>query len=172
MDQPLKPQPLMRHVLPGLFLIILLIGSYYFTDPDHFLEQLQKIQSLAAKIIAVLSVTAFFAAWIIGNILDVIRNIIDEITHRIFKEQWWEFLFTANKEGVERLDEYYYNYYVLDANFAISILITLVVSTFLCRFSRYEWFLLILFILIAADAILLRIEINNVVKEHGEKYKK
>jgi len=159
----------MSHVLPGFLFIILLIAPYYISNPDN----LNCIIELSGRIIAALGIIIFFAAWIVGNILDSFRNIIDNILFR--DEEWWDFLFKGSKERVERLDHYYYNYYKLDLNFAIGILLSFVLL-FIGKCLGFNYAIPISFLVIFTllslvfiiEACYLREEMRHVVNKYGD----
>ena len=138
MDQPLKPQPLMSHVLPGLLFILIFIAPYFILNPS----KLASIIRLNGSVITASGVVAFFAAWIIGNFFDALQNIIEE------DAEWWNILFYGSKQDVDRLEQQYLDYYMLDINLVLSIAFGVVLAmlfwipSFYFGFIHYDfsWF--------------------------------
>lgn len=118
MNSSIKQQPLIAEILPGSLISGLFLLAYsrnhsafwiYFTKGGF-------VHWLVASGLILLS------SWIVGTFLDAIRNLLEEC----WDEKWrmnWNFFFDADIGKVHQLEEYYYAYYTLDANFAIGLLI-------------------------------------------------
>ena len=174
----------MRHFLPGLLLIALP------ATPD-FQANLDKIVKLIDKnpgtIIAILGVILFFVPWIVGDFLDAIRSIVFDYflskLNLFGAETMWEFIFYGEEEKIKNFDHYYYNYYALDVNFGIAILlfeffwlvpgklVGFIKYSIAVPFCLYVFILFLIAFIFLFDAYLLRCEMNELVGKYAKREK-
>src|SRR6267378_1889380 len=164
MDYQLKPQPLIAQVLPGLFSLATLSYFYYSHDPDWFTN----LRQFEGGVKAILGVSFFFAAWILGTFFDAIRNILEDVVDwlRPATAHWWDVFFKADRGKVDQLQEYYFAYYELDGNFAIAN-VFLLFCTWWFNIASYS--VLLVFLAVALiffwDAIKLRRDLERLAAE-------
>jgi hypothetical protein len=175
MDSSIKPKPLIGEILPGFTFLILALYSYLIVHPCQF----NWIVSNGATTIAA-SGLVFILAWIIGDFFDSLRETVVETIWDWFSEIYWNFFFEADSEKAEQLENYYYSYYELSINLAISIIIFLI-SEILSHFFNpalmkpFSWWINLIFIFIAViffwDAKILRDEIKDIIDKEKAKTK-
>ena len=108
-------------------------------------------------------------AWILGTFFDLIRNLLEWVWDcRLFTthEIYWVFFFRGDEKRLANLQHYYWSFYLLDADMAIAIFLSLTVSILFMRNELLSWHmwpiwgLLVFGLLFAIDAGLLRHEIK------------
>jgi hypothetical protein len=160
MSFSLKPHPLIAHWVPGVAFLVLAWGSYH----EWTYLSLPSVTSEAALLTLVASVMAF----VIGAVFDAFRNSV--IENRLDKTAGrkieWNRLITADKEQLDRLENYYFTYYVLDWNLALCIFALLVIWLVVPP-QKIEWgylrvVLIVVALLLSYDAMSLRGEIKEV----------
>jgi len=165
MNQTLRPQPQLGEVLPGALTLALFLLLVYDHDPDA-LNSLSA-PSTGPGLLAIIGGVFLFASWILGTLLDTIRNgVVENIVDRCSKQPLnWEFFVSGDRDKVTQLDEYFFAYYQAKANYEIGILIFLLVCI--------GWFptrliglltlgvAALLFLFCTIDSISLRIEIKK-----------
>jgi hypothetical protein len=164
----LRPHLLISHWVPGMFVLMVVVLSHLDWKYGVFIATYAKEGSVVTVSIVLFSIAAF----LIGEILDSVRDLLEYIWDKILPEVNWDYLVTAPPDQVERFDNYYRTYYVFNMNlglaFALSLLMVWlgVVSLpdWACRPSAIVGAVLGLFILLV-DAILLRREIARVTKQ-------
>jgi len=124
MDSSLKPQPLIAEVLPGFTVLAILTTSYF----AHHLEQLKALISLpsAGTIITALGISVLLISWILGTILDTLRDLCEELLDRLWFRLDWTFLFDGPSEQIQKLENHWLAYYFLTGNYVIGLSITVV----------------------------------------------
>jgi SET domain len=174
MNQALRPQPQLGEVLPGALTLGLFLLWVYDCYPDKLSYLWAPNTSSALLLIA--SASYLFASWVIGTLIDAIRNAIAEhVADRWSKEPLnWDFFVTGDREKVAQLDEYYFAYYQAKANYAIGLsifFIYVIVCSVFYPMTRLVWipstgaaFLLVVCIF---DAVSLRGEIKKLVRKTG-----
>jgi hypothetical protein len=133
------------------------------------------IDSLSSGAIAVL----VLIAWILGTFFDLIRNHLEWIwdsKHFTPEELNWSFFFRGDAARLANLEHYFWSFYMLDADMAIAILLSVSSSPLIAlRLRRvpipgymcFIWLLLLLAaLLFANDARRLRYEIKALL--HAE----
>jgi hypothetical protein len=156
-----KVGPLVAELLSGitaLLIIYVAIHGLTFAGIDQF--------SNGAIVVLVL------LAWILGTFFDLMRNLLEWVwdAERFTNHPLnWAFFFWGQRDRLEKLEHYFWSFYILDADMAIAILLSVFFSPFLRRFyagsiACYMWvlwlLLLVITFLFANDARLLRREIK------------
>jgi hypothetical protein len=72
----------------------------------------------------------FAVSFVVGQFLDSARDALLEnfLFERICGQVRWEFFFEADKELIAKLEEWYYMWYVLDANILIAIILAAILG--------------------------------------------
>lgn len=61
-------------------------------------------------------------AFVLGQLLDSIRDLLERFFDRWGEQVNWEFFFTADRAKVDRLDDFYFTYYVFNSNLVLPLL--------------------------------------------------
>ena len=166
MNFSLKPHPLVAHWVPGFTFLTLIWLSRHGWN----FGVLAPTGPQAALYTLILAVAAF----VTGQVFDALR---DSLIERLFdkhKKLKWEKIVHADSGKVNRFEDYYYTWYVLDWNLAISLFAFLVtfllswltgwpanirchIGVFVVVFARIALFII--------NAILLRKEIIDLIKD-------
>lgn len=166
MNFSLKPHPLVAHWVPGFTFLTLI----WLSRHDWNFDALVLTGPQAALITLILSVAAF----VIGQVFDAFRDTLIEtfLNKGDGKEkEWekmWEKIINADTTKADRFEEYYFTWYVLDWNLALSLIAFLLISLCApaCICSRPCLCLVVLIIvaLFIANALSLRKEMIKLVK--------
>jgi hypothetical protein len=114
-----KIGPLVAELLSGIIaLLIIYIAIHGLTFAG--------IDELSNGAIVVLG----FLSWILGTFFDVLRNLLEWLWDRRYPLNW-AFFFRGDQGRLENLEHYFWSFYILDADVAISILFSVVVSVFI-----------------------------------------
>jgi hypothetical protein len=117
----------MAQVLPGLLAIGISIGAYAWNDPTCSTWSYQRISHMSDSITAILGVLLFFAAWMLGNFFDAVRNVFEELFDREHKQKL-DMFFMGDIAKAEQLHEYFCAYYETDVNFVIAIIVSAMIA--------------------------------------------
>jgi hypothetical protein len=118
MNFSLKPHPLIAHWVPGVVVLVTALLAWRDWSVSKVLATFAGDASRATVSVLVLSVVAF----VIGEILDSFRNCRED--HAVN----WDFFFEeTSEEKVERLNNYYFTYYVLEKNLKSAINLALLI---------------------------------------------
>lgn len=119
MNTSLKTLPRIAEILPGAFVTILLAVSYVKSLKN--VDVLNFFSNKGSLVLLITAGLAFLVFWIIGTLFDALRNVLEW-----FWDKWsqinWKFFFKGKLTKVRQLEEYYYAYYTMDANFVIGII--------------------------------------------------
>jgi hypothetical protein len=175
MNFSLKPHPLIAHWVPGVIVVVTGLLAWSDWHVSKVLSTFAGDASKATLSVLVLSVIAF----VIGGILDSFRNCSED------DEVNWDFFFDASEAEVQRLNEYYFTYYVLSKNLTFAIAVGLLIfavhppewacwNTLLCTsfsFARLGIFLGVTAALVFAVAILAKDSksLRGEIKTHTNK---
>jgi hypothetical protein len=161
-----KVGPLVAELLSGVTALLIIYFDFHGLSFKGFDE-------LTSGAIIVLVVIA----WIIGTFFDVVRNHFEWAwDSRWFAEHElnWAFFFRGDEKRLANLDQYFWSFYVLDADMALAIVLSLTFSVCMLVMKiivarRYIWLIWGLLLLVAAlfanDACLLRREIKKLLDE-------
>jgi len=174
MNLKLKPRVFLMGFLPGFLFICGIVLTYKQFDVHQILVTSEKITIIIGIAIIVLS-------FIIGQVFDSCRdwlvedNIADRWKKVNRKDINWDFFFTASDKKIDKLDNNYYLFYVLNLDLSICLasLILSIIGNFLLMIcsmvecNRMVIFKSILFVVIYVlsilflfkDALILRSEI-------------
>jgi divalent metal cation (Fe/Co/Zn/Cd) transporter len=164
MNFSLKPNPLIAVWVPG-FLTLTAILFIAYLNASVALEKLMTTVP-----------PGFLAFWIIiaglavGELLDTIRDLSENLWDRICKINW-DFFFDADERHLRNLEEWYYTYYELDANLFLGILVTYVLAWL--RLIRIDilpqCIMAIPTLIFLLGVISMRREIKNLIDDYYEK---
>src|SRR5258708_3675457 len=101
----------------------------------------------ATTYITALGVVALLSGWVIGTLLDSLRDLLESA----LDYRWpinWDYLLTASADDVKKLDDSWLAYYFLNGNYIFGLLSAIV----FCRFSGIvlpvPWLVLLIFTLL------------------------
>jgi hypothetical protein len=164
MNFALKPNTIISHLLPGAFFLTAVATMLFIANPPW----LSTVRELAASLIAVLGIVAFFAALTVGLIIDAVRHLGEPIWDRLCKTdkegRWWDFFVVGEENHLENLIEFYYSYYVFDANLFIAVILSYLMLVIYNLPKPSIDILIIIFVIsliLFFDAIILRNEIRK-----------
>jgi hypothetical protein len=72
------------------------------------------------------------AAFVVGQILDAVRDTLWERVFDRFRPLNWKFFFKGKGEDIDKLEAWFFTYYVLDINLFLGLLIV-IIEIFLTR---------------------------------------
>ncbi|HTY11483.1 MAG TPA: SET domain-containing protein [Bacteroidota bacterium] len=161
-ESSIKPQPLISEILPG-FATIIVVGAAYWVRHPEVVSSLLHSQSLLA-IVAALGAGGFIASWIVGTFLDTCRDLIESVIDKWYPINWG-FLLTAGPEDIERLNDWYLAYYLLNGNYVVGGLLILgfTIIGFVTIPGWAIWLLALAIVILVFDAGTLRIEMKSVM---------
>ncbi len=103
MNASLNPSPLIAEVLPGYVVLGIAAVSYfsaYFTaHPDQWHSLISSPNLLA--VVTGLGAASFVASWIIGTVLDSVRDLLEVPLDWVWRVDW-DFLFTAPESEIRK----------------------------------------------------------------------
>jgi hypothetical protein len=161
-----KVGPLVAELLSGVTALLII----YFDFHGFSFKEFDELTSGALVVLVVV-------AWIIGTFFDTLRNHLEWLwDSRWFAEHElnWAFFFRGDQKRLANLDQYFWSFYVLDADMVLAIFLSLAASvcilgTKIIVARRYTWLIWALLLFIAAwfanDARLLRREIKKLLDE-------
>lgn len=120
MNFKLKPRVFLIGFLPGFLFIIAFVIIYKKFDLVSIKELLKSSSLLTGIAIVIFS-------FILGQVFDSIRdNFIEDMLFKfIYKKNdiQWDFFFEASEEEIDKVDNNYYLFYVININLSISLFI-------------------------------------------------
>ncbi len=171
MNFSLKPHPLVAHWVPGMTFLVLVWGSRHGWN----FREMAAGNSNNIWYMLIFSVGAF----VIGQVFDAFRDTLIERFLDKGKTLDWEKIINAEATKADRFEDYYFTYYVLDWNLALSLIASLLFTSCAinCICTRLCMCLVILVLaaLFISNAISLRKEMIKIVegwplkKEDNEK---
>lgn len=168
MNFALKVGPLVAEILSGFTALVL---GYFDLNGLDF----KTLKALSAPEI----VGVFVLAWLLGTLFDVIRNLLEwlwDCRRLVTKPLNWRFFFEGDEQRLANLEHYFYSFYMLDADMAISILLFVFLGRWIISvtigpahvYSEFvRGFLFFIATLFALDAMLLRWEIKRYLDEEN-----
>jgi hypothetical protein len=160
MDLTSKVGPLVAELLSGVTALLIFYYDFYGLS----FEAINELTSGAIVVLVLL-------AWILGTFFDLVRNLLEWVwdSPRFTSHELnWAFFFRGEETRLANLQHYFWSFYLLDADMAIGILLSLIASLYIL-FARagavcgHMWFigsLLFVALVFANDARLLRREIK------------
>ena len=151
-----KTGPLVAELLSG---VVALLFVYF----DFHGLSVPEVKLTSGAIILLILI-----AWVLGTFFDMVRNLFEWCLEYHFPRYKlnWDFFFCGNKDRLENFDHYYWSFYILDADMAIAILLSVIVRPF-TKTVAIRWYLWVIWIgvglLFAFDALLLRCEIRDLL---------
>jgi hypothetical protein len=95
--------------------------------PSEALKSLMAWGAPGSEAVAILSLAV--VAFIVGEILDASRDLLEGIWDR-FQPMRWDFFGDAEKDEIEKIRTSYFTYYVFDCNISLALLVLLCSSIF------------------------------------------
>jgi len=157
-----KAGPLVAEILSGSVLLIL--GYFAIAYGESAPPILHENPATAISLFALM-------AWLLGSIVDAVRNLLEELWDRRAPIRW-DFFFHGQSDEIANLDQYFFSFYMADADLAIAIILYLVLgksflTQVLGRRADFPWMvyiiLLIVALVFARDARSLRHEIKEYI---------
>ena len=171
MNISLKPNPILAIWLPGFALTMFAIFFWHNGDKIGLLGDFQLMASISFWTVVVIITIAF----IIGQLLDAARDIILEnfVFEKLCGKLKWNFFFEADPALLEKVDEWYYLWYEMDANLVVAILIASILALVgKLSIDFFTWIAMaVALILFFCDARELRIEIKNLIDKYYKENK-
>jgi hypothetical protein len=156
-----KAGPLVAELLSGVSALLIFYCDFYGLS----FKTIDELTSGAIVVLAIL-------AWILGTFFDLIRNLLEYVwdcRRFTLHELNWAFFFRGDETRLANLEHYFWSFYLLDADMAIAILLSLAASPCIVFVSAGAvrgkmWLiwsaLLVVALMFANDARLLRHEIK------------
>ncbi|MHB8302710.1 MAG: hypothetical protein ACYDC6_07745 [Acidobacteriaceae bacterium] len=110
---------LIAHWVPG-FLVVMAMRPVLLSSTSPVLKSLLGTDSTNGPI-AVLSIVV--AAFLVGEVLDAVRDLLLENILDRFQPLKWEFLASGETDKIENFKSYYFTYYVFDWNVSLALAI-------------------------------------------------
>jgi hypothetical protein len=169
----LKPKFFLTGFIPGFILLFGIIILNYGCDFSLVDSFMQKITLFSGIVILI-------SSFIIGQIIDSIRDAIDELIDKLRKNKTkkinWMFYFESEEEDIEKLDNNFYLFYTINFNIAICFFILLLfvlADSPICiatnLFIKKCWLavsLVVSIFILVFDAILIRKYIVKITHTH------
>ena len=117
---------------------------------------------------AISTLAIVVTAFVVGQVLDALRDLLEHLWDRRHPINW-DFFLNAVKDKVDQLKASHFNYYVFDCNMSIGLVILLAI-TFFSHSGGALWLritLCLLIVLFAANATSLRREMAPLMKDTG-----
>lgn len=134
------------------------------SDHSHFNHIVEVVGKATAGL--AFAVTAFVA----GQFLDALRNLIEELISIVCPKHaiCWAYIWEFSSEKLDKMDDFYFTYYVFDFNLALALVFGLA-SQFLPSFSWHlpvwVWYVAVAALSIfVLDALSLRADIVRLSK--------
>ncbi|HWG19130.1 MAG TPA: hypothetical protein VG225_01285 [Terracidiphilus sp.] len=139
---------LIAHWIPG-FLLLMAVRPVLIDGASPLLKSLMGTGFPGGEAITALSLVV--AAFLVGEILDASRDLLENIWDR-FQGVAWDFFSDAGQDEVEKLRTSFYTYYVFDCNISLALVILLLSNNFINLLGRWlvvclSWAFLIVFAL-------------------------
>jgi hypothetical protein len=133
----------------------------------------QKAPELHVNVGVAISLFALLA-WLTGTFVDAVRNLLLENAWDLWTktEIKWNYFVLGDEKKIANLERYFFSFYMLDADLAISILLAVWLGPYLTKNTigieiHYSRFLTIVCLAVATvffvDAVQLRCEIKGLV---------
>jgi hypothetical protein len=169
----LKPHQLLAHWMPGfIVLAVFFLDDLYngFGRFDRLIKAVTHTPSASTgpdaldKVIVAL---AFFAvAFGLGQFLDATRNLLEWGVDGLKKHKIrWEAIMEMERDRLDIWDDYYFSYYVFDANLALGLAVLLILQVFaVLHVARFCWIgFVVMLVVLTLDAFGLRCEIKGIL---------
>jgi hypothetical protein len=114
MSFSLRPHQLVAHWVPG-FMLLLAVQLWHPTTYDRALASLPSDR-------AALTLVWIVSAFAVGQVLDSLRDLSECCWDRWSEAMDWDFFFKAERARVDQLDDFYFTYYVFNANLVLPLL--------------------------------------------------
>ena len=173
MNFSLKPHQLVAHWVPGFVVLTmwLLADVHHANTHPNFIAHWSKINTLVGSSFRVL--LAAIVPFVIGQVLDALRNLIEEWLDKK-EEIKWLAEFKLNETELNLFENTYFTYYVFSANLCIGLALGLLLILCLCIFPCDHALLFITAVLAGIvlfffDAKSLRGEIKKILDEAAKR---
>jgi hypothetical protein len=160
-----KPQPVIAEILPGFALLTVLAEAYLYGQHKPFREQVSLLIGSGTGIAALGGAFTLLASWIAGTLLDTIGNGAEELLDRYWHEVNWHCLVDGERERVERINQWFFAYYLLDRNYLFAMVLVCLAG--ILQWITLPWQLWVVLgvgiPVVAFDALSLREEIRHLM---------
>ena len=171
----LKPHQLLAHWMPGFIVLAVVFLDDLYNGSGRFDRLVKAIAytpngsnpsmpDLLDKAVIMLAFVA--VAFALGQFFDAARNLLEWVADmpEKFKIKW-EKIMEMERERLEIWDDYYFSYYVFDANLAFGLAMLLTLQYFsILHLVSFCWIALIVVMgVLALDAFGLRCEIKEIL---------
>ncbi len=150
-----------------MFVLMVVVLSHFHWNYKDFIA----IYATDGFVVTVTIVLFSIAAFLIGEVLDSIRDLLEWILDRK-SEVNWDYLVTAPRDQAEQFDNYYYTYYVLNFNLVLAFVVSSVMIPLkVVSLPDWAWRPFPVLVTVVAvgilswDAYLLRGEIARITEE-------
>jgi hypothetical protein len=168
----LKPHQLLAHWMPGFivlavfFLDDLYNGSGRFDRLIKAVTHSQTASNPDALDKAIVMLAFIAVAFAVGQFLDAARNLMEWGVDRLRSHKvQWDQIMEMERDRLEVWDDYYFSYYVFDANLALGLAVLLIFQMCsLLHLARFCWIgFAVMMMVLAFDALGLRCEIKGIL---------
>ena len=154
----LNSHVLIAHWVPGFLVVMTVRSMLSSTSP---LGESLRGKAHTGEAIALLSIAV--AAFLVGELLDAIRDLFEHLWDK-FQPLRWDFFSTGTRDEVEKFKESHFTYYVFDCNVSLALLLVLILEILN---SAPAWTCIVLtipLVIFAINAILLRVEMKPLME--------
>jgi hypothetical protein len=171
----LKPHQLLAHWMPGFVVLAVFFLDDLYNGSGRFDRLIKAVthtpsgagpaqpDTLDKAIVMVAFIAVAFA---LGQFLDAARNLMEWGVDRLRKHKiQWDQIMEMERDRLEVWDDYYFSYYVFDANLALGLAVLLIFQwcslLHVARFCSIGF--AVMMIVLAFDAVGLRCEIKGIL---------
>jgi hypothetical protein len=160
----IRPETFISHFVPGFTILVFSFSLIYDWNIIHIFTAIKQ----KAEFIIFIGFGILIISFVFGLILDAIRDIAESLFDKIpkFKVNW-DFFYNETSEKQNKLERFYFPWYVFNANTMFGILISIIICTIYHHYysntdQTFKYGIIvgsIAFFILLVDAIILRIEI-------------
>ncbi len=114
MNFSLRPHQLIAHWVPGFMLLL----AVQLWRPAVYCTVLGRLPSDRVA----LSLVWVTSAFVLGQVLDSLRDLSEGVWNRLGERVDWDFFFRADRAKVDQLEDFYFTYYVFNANLVLPLI--------------------------------------------------
>ncbi len=110
----MRPKPLLAHWVPGLAFVAIVVLTLR-PGPQGTLVSLFKVYGRLG-----IGVGLGILSYVVGQVFDALRDVCD-CAIDMWEEVNWHFFVTANPRHIEKLEDWFFTYYILNFNLALCL---------------------------------------------------